>query len=189
MKLKQYHRYCMDFTCKAANVSAMCIGASLFALCFYFFLLRTIATIGAAEAILSLALPIVLMVAYISLMRFVKVNAPGMFALLGAAFCVILIFGTFASGNMLRVLLGCIWYLLCAVVLIATAGGYIPGTLPSAIMFAIAFLVRILFFAPRLRDIPKCVSELSSLCLLIALICLPLCFKPGKSKKHPDTVE
>lgn len=189
MKLKQYHRYSMDFTCKAANVSAICMGASLFSLCIYFFLLRTIATIGAAEAILSLALPIVLVVAYICLLRFAKMNAPGMFAILGAAFCIILIFGTFTSGNMLRVLLGCIWYVLCAVVLISTAGGYIPGTLLAAIMFAIGLIVRILFFSLRLRDISKCVYELSSLCLLLALVCLPLCFKPGKSRKSLDAVE
>ena len=182
MNLKQYHRYRMDFGSKAAKFSALFIGGSLFLLAVHYFLLRELSSIKAAEAIFKLTLPILLSVAFIVLGRILKVDAPGLFAIVGAAFCLVLMISAFSSGNLLRGVLGGIWYILCAVILLGTAGGFMPGTQPAAAMFAVALIVRLLFDL-RLRGISNWVYELSCLQLIAAMICLPGTFQPIKPRK------
>lgn len=183
MNLKKYHRYRMDFSSTAARLSVLCMGGSLFLLAVYYFLLRDFSTIKAAEAIFSLVLPIVLCVGYIVLIRFVKLNAPGLFAIVGTAVCLVLMISAFSSGSLLHGVLGCVWYILSALVLIGVAGGYFPGTQPASVMFAIAMTVRLLAFDLRLRGITNWVHELAVLLLIAAMICLPGSFQPVKPRK------
>lgn len=182
MNLKQYHRYRMDFGSKAARLSTLFIGGSLFLLAVHYFLLRELSSVKAAEAIFKLTLPILLSVAFIVLGRILKLNAPGLFAIVGAAFCLVLMISAFSSGSLLRGVLGGIWYILCAVVLLGTAGGFLPGTQPATVMFAVALIIRLVFDL-RLRGISNWVYELSGLLLIAALMCLPRSFQPIKHRK------
>lgn len=183
MNFKQYHRCRMDFTVKAAGFSGLFTGAYLFLLCVYFFFLRELSSIKAGEAVFGLILPMLLCIAYITLFRFVKWNAPGLFAIIGAAFCLILMIGALSSGNILHGVLGVVWYILCGLVLIAAAGGYLPGTKPASVMFGIGLAVRVLLFDLSLRGITNWVLELAYLMLIAALICLPSCIVPAKPRK------
>ena len=183
MNLKQYHRCRMDFTVKAAGFAGLFMGAYLFLLCVYFFFLRDLASVTAGETVFGLILPMLLCIVYIVLLRFVKLNAPGLFAIIGAAFCLVLMIHAFSSGNLLRGVLGGIWYILCGLVLILSAGGYLPGTLPASTMLGIGFLLRVVLFDLRLRGITAWIYELAFLMLIAALTCLPLCIVPAKPRK------
>ena len=183
MNLKQYHRYRMDFTSKAASISALCMGVSLFLLSVYYFLLRDLSSIKSAEAIFGLVIPMLVSVAFIVLIRFVKWNAPGLFAIIGAVVCLTLMITAFSSGSLLRGILGGVWYIFCGIILIAVAGGYFPGTMPACVMFSIALIVRLLAFDLRLRGVSNWVHELAILSMIFAWICLPHCFQSAKPRK------
>lgn len=182
MNLKQYHRYRMQFTGKWANGSAICMGASIFLLAVYFFLLRDFSSIKTGEAVFLLALPLLLGVAYLVLFRFVRLNSPGAFAILGAVFCLVLMIGSFSTGYILRIVLGCVWYILSALVMLACAGGFLPGALPASLMFRVAFIVRLLFDL-KVRSLSTWVFEASNLALILSLSCLPMLFVPVKHKR------
>lgn len=182
MNLKQYHRYRMNFQCKASYFSTVCVGASLFLLSLYYFLIRELSSITVAEAIFSLTVPMILSIGFIVLMRFVKLDAPGLFAIICTVMLLFLMIGLFSAGSVIRAILGCVWYALCALILIGTAGGYLPGKLPATLMFSAAILARVVFFTIRLRGIGSMVLEGSSLLLLLALASLPRCFQSAKPR-------
>lgn len=180
MNLKQYHRYSVHFSGKWAKAALISMGISLFLLTVYYFCFRSIDSIGFAECLFSLILPIVICIGFIALIRIIRLNSPGIFAIMGAALCILLLIGTFSSGSILRILLACIWYPLSALVLIACAGGFLPGKLPASIMFAVMLVARVLLFTLHLRGASAMVYEISELCMIISLFCLPMMFRSGK---------
>ena len=183
MNLKQYHRCRMDFNTKAAGFTGLFTGAYLFLLCVYFFYLRDLASITVGETVFGIILPMLFCIVFIVLFRFVKLNAPGLFAILGAVFCLLLMINAFSSANLLRGILGGVWYILCGFVLIIAAGGYLPGTLPASTMFSVGLCLRVVLFDLSLRGIHDWVYELAHLMLISALICLPRCIVPAKPRK------
>ena len=183
MNLKQYHRCRMDFSVKAAGFAGLFTGAYLFLLCVYFFFLRDLSSIKAGEAVFGLILPMLLCILFIVLLRFVKLNAPGLFAIIGAAFCLLLMINTFSTGNLLHGVLGAVWYILCGLGLIISAGGYLPSTAFASAMFGIGLALRVVLFDLRLRGITNWVYEFALLMLIAALTCLPLCIVPAKPRK------
>jgi len=182
MVLKKYHRYRMQFTGKWERATAIGMGASVFLLAVYFFLMRGLGSIKVGEAVFLLTLPLLLSIAYLVLLRYVRLDSPGVFAILGAVFCLVLMISTFTSGSILRMILGCIWYGFSALLLLACAGGFLPGTLPASLVFRVAFVVRLLFDL-KLRSLGAWVYEASALALILALSCLPMLFVPVKHKR------
>ena len=182
MNLKQYHRYSVNFTGKWAKATLISMGISLFLSTVYYFCFRSIDSIGFAECLFSLILPILICIGFIALIRIFHLNSPGIFAIMGAALCIFLLVGTFSSGSILRIILAGIWYPLSALVLIACAGGFLPGKLPASIMFVVTLVARILLFGLRLREASALVHEASDLCLILSLACLPMMFRPGKNR-------
>jgi len=179
MKLKQYHRYVMNPDGKWTRASVLCMAGALFALAVYYFGLRGLVSVGFLEAVFCLFLPLILMVGYIALIHLMKWNAPGLFAIMGLLFCVFLFFGTFGSGNALRIILGVIWYPLSALTLVACAGGYLPGKKPAVFVFPIAIFFRLIVFGLG-GGLFSFVYEISASLTLAALGCLMMSFEPKK---------
>ena len=182
MKLKQYTRYQMDFTSKWTQVCGGLMGFSFFLRLIYYFGLTNIYDIGFVEILTTMLLGTALCLAYLITLSVMRLNAPGVYGVLGAVHCFLLILGTFSSGDVGRILLAVFWYALAAGVLLLTVGGYLPGKMLASLMFAIPILVR--FFAYDLGHVNllQWVRELGILFALIGLACLPMGLKFGSKK-------
>ena len=186
MKLKQYTRYQIDFGGKWILPGAIFMGLSFFLRVVYYFGLTNIFSYDAGTIILQIILPLLLCAGYIVLLRAVKLNAPGVFAILGAAFCMMILIWNFSTGDILRILLSVVFYLFSGLVLLATAGGYLPGRLLSSGLFLALLVFRYLLYAPSFRQIGPFILELSVLCILASLFCLTRCMKEVKNKTKSD---
>ena len=132
-----------------------------------------------AEVIFSMILPMLLCVAALVVLKFVRLNAPGVVGIIGAAMCLCLMIGTFFSGSALRVVLALVLYLAAGGLLIMTVGGLVPTRQFSVLAFGLIRLGRLLFFRPSFGLLPI-VLELSELSMLVAVMILPATMIPGK---------
>lgn len=177
--MKQYNRYVMNPEGKWSKASVLCMAGALFALVVYYFGLRGLISVGFLEAVFCLFLPLIIMAAYVALIHFMKWNAPGLFAIMGLLLCVFLFFGTFGSGNVLRIILGLVWYPLCALTLVACAGGYLPGKEPAVFAFPVAILFRVIFSLGS-AGLFGWIYEISAILTLAAMGCLMMSFDAKK---------
>ncbi len=180
MNLKRYDRYQMDFTGNWMKASLASMGLSVFLLAVYYFGWLNLSTVKIGKVILGLIFPMLLCLGYIVLLRFMKLNAPGVYGILGAALCLVLMGGNILAGGMVRMILSIVGYALCGVIIIFCAGGFLPGRLPASLAFGCAFAVRLLFFdLLRFRKV-NWLEEAAVLLILLALTCLPMTFKSTK---------
>ncbi len=144
--MKRYHRYQMDFDHKACWMSGICMGLPVFMLSIYYLFFQEINAVPVFNQIVNLWLPIVLSLGYIAMLRVVRWNSVGMFAILGAAVCLMLILQLFLTANVLRIILGILGYLIAGGLLVLCAGGYLPGRMIVSLVFLLILLMRLLFF-------------------------------------------
>ena len=181
--MKGYNRCIMDLDGKWSRASLLCMAGALFALAAYYFGLVGLSAIGFLEAVFCLFLPLLLMVGYIVLIRFYRWNAPGLFAIMGLFFCLFLFFGTFGTGNILRIILGVIWYPLSALILVAAAAGGFSAKKPAVFVFPIAIFFRLIVFGLGRIGLVGWVYEISAALTLISLACLMMSFENKKARQ------
>jgi len=184
LKLKQYVRYGMDFTCKWSGLCIILMGLSFFLRIVYYFGLVNLEDIGGGEVFGCLILPLIVCGTFIILFRALKWNAPGIYAILGAFLCILLLIWNFSSGDGLRIILSVPAYIASAIILLATAGGYIPTKLPAALLLAVIFLCRSCFYSFDDSGLVSLVLEISVLSMIASLVVLSLCFTPHISAKE-----
>lgn len=180
--MKQYHRYRMDFDGNAVVWSGVCMGVSIFALVAYYLGLEHGYSLSSGAKFLQLWLPLVLCTVYTLLLRIFRWNAPGLYAIFGCLFCVLLMIGLFSGGNVLRIVLGILGYLIGGAALIFAAGGYLPGRLPAAVCFAVILIVRLLCFDLGRISGWQWIPEISQLSMICGLMLLPIGMVQGKNK-------
>ena len=181
MTMKQYRRYRMDFSGQWLNAFCLLCGLSFFLRVEYYFMFVNPTLCSTAEVIFSMILPMLLCVASLVVLKFIRLNAPGVIGIIGAAMCLCLMIGTFFSGGVLRIVLAVIFYLAAGGLMVLTVGGFVPTRQFSVIAFSLILLVRLLFFRPSLGFLPI-VLELSQLTMLVSVLILPLTMVPGKMK-------
>lgn len=182
--MKQYYRFRMNFDGMWMKASTFCMGLSLLLLAIYYFGMTEFGEHGVAEILLLLCIPLALTIAFIVLLTVLRWDAPGIYGILGAVFCIIFLITTIFSGNVIRMALGAVWYILSAVVYLAVTGGYLPGKLPGAAVFAIAMIARILFVGGDLTSLKGLASEGSTLVAMAGLMFLPLSMIPANASKE-----
>lgn len=181
--MKQYHRYKIDFDSEAVVWSGVCMGVSIFALVAYYLGLERGAMLGAGAKLIHLWLPLVLCTVYTLLLRIFRWNAPGLYAVFGCLFCLLLMISLFSCGNVLRIVLGVIGYLLCGALLVFAAGGYLPGRLPASVGFGVILAVRLLCFDLGKISGLDWIPEIAQLCMIAGLMLLPIGMIPGSKKQ------
>ena len=185
LKLKQYRRYRMDFTGQWLNAFCILCGLSFFLRVEYYFMFVNPTLCSGAEVIFSMILPMLLCVAALVVLEFVRLDAAGVVGIIGAAMCLCLMVGTFLSGSVLRIFLAVILYLAAGGLLILTVGGFVPTRQFSVISFGVILLGRLLFFRPSFGLLPI-VLELSELSMLIAVMILPATMIPSKMRNKEE---
>lgn len=157
------------------------MGLSVFLRMLCYFGLTNLGDLGFGSVLFVVILPLLLSVGQIVVLRLLRWDAPGIHAILAAVLCLLLLIGTFFTGSVLRILLGVLWYGLSAAVILACAGGYLPGRLPAAGMLWIAALVRLLAFDLGSLSLTGWIGEASVLLAICAYACLILAMEPMKS--------
>lgn len=181
--MKPNFRYQMDFNGKAAKWSVICMAASFFATLVAYFGLTNMADCSFGEILFLMILPAILSGAYVFFMKIKQLNAPGIYGLIGAGLCLAVLIGCFLSGNAIRIILGLVWYIASALVLLACAGGYVSGHSLVAGMFGVAIVFRLLFLTAGITNPLQLCKDISGTLALAALMLLPLSMKTGKTYK------
>lgn len=180
MQLKQYDPYAVDFKSKWATRCGALLGVSLFVRVVYFFGIKNILECSAGQVIFDMILTMGLCVGFLVLFSAMRRNVPGLYALMGAGFCLLLMISTFSRGNVLQIILAILGYLLAGGVLVITVSGYLPGKLLSSVMFLLPLILRFLAFDLGKIGLFTWVIEFSWLLILAAMFCLTRALKPVK---------
>ena len=181
MKLKIYKHYMIDFRSKWLMPSALLMGLSFFLRIVYYFGLTNLSTCSFGEVIFFMILPLLICSGYVVAMSALKLNAPVIYGMLGAGLCLLMVFWSFPTGDVLRIILSILIYVAAGTVLLATTGGYLPGKLLSSVLFALPLVCRFLFYRGGI-GILDWFLEISVLSLLVSLFCLTRCLKERKHK-------
>ena len=183
MKLKQYDPFVIDFKSPWASRCAALLGVSLFIRVVYFFGLMNLTECSAGAVIFDMILAMGLSVGFLVLFSAMRRNVPGIYAIMAAGFCLLLMISTFPSGNALRIILAILGYILAGGVIVMTIGGYLPGKLLSSVLFVLVAVVRLLAFDLGKISLFTWVIEWSWLLIRISLFCLTLSLRPIKENK------
>lgn len=183
MQLKRFDQYLIDFKGKWVTRCASLMGISLFVRVVYFFGLMNFTQCGAGQIIFDMILTMGLCIVFLVLLGAMKRNAPGLYGILGAGFLLLTMITTFGSGDVLRIVLAVLGYTAAATVLIATIGGYLPGTLLSSVLLLILLVIRVICFDLGQLGLFQWVLEISCLLILGSLFSLTRALKPMKRRQ------
>ena len=171
---KQYCRYLINFESKWIQGCSILMGLGFFSCLLYYFAIASLRDVGAVELIFALLMGIVLCGGFVVCITCLRLNAPGLYGIIGAVECLCILFLAFTTGDVVRILLSVVWYIPAAFVLLRTVGGYLPGRLLAAVMFFVPVVVRVLFFDLGSIDILAWVRELFVLCTLSGTACFAM---------------
>ena len=186
MARKKIHDYRMDFDGRQHFAAAALMGVAFFLRAVYYFGFTRPETVGAWNLIIFLILPMLVEAAFMVLMRGIRYNAPGVYGILGAAYCLLFILQNFQSGSVVRIFLSVIAYLICGAALVTVTGGLLSRGVAVTALFA-TLAVRFLFFDLSgyifsFRVIGF-IQEAAALCGILSLGCLSFGLKEIASKK------
>ena len=120
-------RYRMDPKGKAAENAAGLMGIGMFLRIVYFFALTRLESAGAFLLIFGLILPLIAEVAFIVMIKGLRLNNPWLYAIVGAFLCLVLLVLGFQYGNVLRLVLAILLYLAGGGALVAMVMGFLPN--------------------------------------------------------------
>lgn len=180
MNLKKYTQYHVNFDSKWINTCGALLGLSFFLRIVYYFGLMNLQDVGALELVTTAIIGIILCGGFVVCLICLHLNAPGLFGMIGAVQCLILMLSSLTAGSPVRIVLAILWYALCAAVLLITVGGYLPGRLLGAGMFWFAAFVRLVFFDLGKIGLFRWVLELAILSAIIGLGCFVMGLKSAK---------
>ena len=173
--MKKTYRYSMDFDGRAHFAAAAFMGGAFFLRIVYYLGFTRPEAVGAWNLLIFLILPVLLEAAYMVMIRGLRMDLPGVYGIMGAAYCLLLLLQSFQSGNVLQIILSIIAYLACAAAVLGTGAGMLSKSLVVAVL-VVTFCVRLLVFdlsgyILSFRLIAF-IREAAALCGLLGLICL-----------------
>ena len=183
MKLKQYCRYLVDFQSKWIEACSGLMGLAFFACLAYYFAIVSLRDVKVVELIFALALGILFSGGYVVCLSCVRLNAPGLYAIIGVAQCLCILILNISGGGILQIILSVLWYVFASLVLIATAGGYLPGRILACVVFILPAAARILFFDLWTIHLLGWVKEIMILATLSGNACLAMGLRPSSHSR------
>lgn len=148
------------------------MGLAFYLQIVYCFSFTRLEQMGFGKMLLMLILPALLTLAFVVLMRGIRFNNPTVYGIMGMAYCLILMLQSFTSGSVLRIVLACIVYIACIVMMAMTVGKVLNQWFAVGALLAAAagrFLIFDLVPYVFKFRIFVMISEASVICALIAL--------------------
>ena len=183
MRLKQYTNYHVNFNSKCTAACGALMGLSFFLRIVYYFGLMSLRDVGFFELLTSAFFGIILCGGVVVCLICMRMDAPGLYGLAGAAQCLFLIILSFTTGSAGRIILALVWYSLTAVILLVTVGGYLPGRLLAGLMFFVSAFIRFFFFDVGRIGVLQWFRELAVLSVLIGMGCFVMGLKSTTNRK------
>ena len=171
MANKLYRRYRMNFSGKWFTAFCALCGLAVFLRFVYYFMFADLAQCGTGEVVFNLVLPVVLLCGIIVIMKLVRLDAPGILAILGCVVCLLLTINGFDTQNILRLVFSLLGYTAGGALLLLTVAGFVPTRQFSVILFAILLILRVLLFRPVI--VTALLTECSDLCMIASLAIMP----------------
>lgn len=171
--MKQLARYKVNFDSPAILWSAAMMGVSIFAQAMYFLVFSNIREAETGTLVVFLILPMALEAAWILLLKS-KLNAAGIYGIVGSLACILLTVQLFCAAGTLQIVLGTVAYLLGIALLLMITGGFFPYKYFGMALFALIGFVRFFCFDMsryiQPRDWFGFVLELASLSMIVSLM-------------------
>ncbi len=186
MAQRKMKRYTLDMTGKSMGGALIMCGLSFFLRAVYYFGCVQIETIHFWELLTWMILPMLVEAAFIVMLRILRLNLPGVYAMMAAGVGLLMILQSFGYGLWLRTILAIIAYAGCGVLIIGVAGGYLSKQIAVA-GYVLTALVRFFGFELgqqvfRLR-LTAFIKDATGLFALIGLMYLAASFKEVDKKK------
>lgn len=178
------HKYHMDPEGKYHVGTAALMGASFFLRAAYYFGFTRPESAGGWTLLVFLILPMLLEAAFMVMLRGIKLDLPGIYGIMGAAYCMLLILQSFQLGSVVRIILAIIGFVVCGGALVGVGWGFLSkslGVTALLMTFGVRLLAFDLRFLLRLRLIVF-IREAAGLSAILALafLCAGLAEKKKK---------
>lgn len=141
MKLKPRVSLIVDSTGKWAALSAIMMGIAFFFRAIYYLVVHNLTACSGAEITLCFVLPLLVGLVWILLIRILPLKQPVIYGVLAAVILLLLIVQGFFGGSTLQKVVGSVWYLIAAFVVIIVSFGYYPY---RTFVFAVCLLPAVL---------------------------------------------
>ncbi len=135
----------VDFDQDTPFKAAALMGVALFLRIAYYFGFTRLETAGFLSITAGLILPVLIGAGYIVLLRGLRFNAPGIYALMGVGLCLTLFLQSFLYAGLFRVFLGISFYLICGTAILGFAMGFLQNSVVYWLLILVA-VGRVLFF-------------------------------------------
>lgn len=171
-------RWRMKMDGKWLSASAAFGGVAFFARTLYYFGFVNLADVGILEILLRLVLPMLVLVGYLVLLRGLHLQNPELYSFIAAGYCLVVLIGCFFTGSILRIILGCVWYLVCGGLFVITGLGFLAENRFAGWAMFLGAILRLLFFDMADLISVGMVLEMAELTGICCFGCLPMCYKP-----------
>ena len=165
------HKYRMDPDGKYHLATTALMGLSFFLRAAYYFGFTRPEEAGGFELAMLLVLPMIFEIGFMVMVRGLKLNLPGVYGIMGAVFCAVLMIQSFCVGGVLRIVLSIIGYLICGAALVGVGCGLLSKSLGVTVL-GVTFAVRLLAFDLKYLFSLRLVvfmREAAGLCVILAL--------------------
>lgn len=181
------HKYHMDPEGKYHMGTAALMGASFFLRCAYYFGFTRPESAGAWNLLVFLILPMLLEAGFMVMVRGIRLDLPGVYGIMGAVYCMLMLLQSFQLGSVLRVILAIIGFVICGGALVGVGWGILSkslGVTALLVTFSVRLLAFDLGYLRRLRLVAL-IRECAGLCAILALamLCAGLVETTKKAKK------
>lgn len=184
MKLKAVSKYSVDFHSKWVSVAGFFTGLSFFLLAVKYFGVENLSTRDFGEILVSMILPMLILCIFgVSLCGF-KFRAAPLYGIICSLYSVFLVIRAFSGTG--GSVLGAVWYVLIALLALATTFGFLPSRIFMLLGCLLPVIYRLCFVDPVLyfqsKDWLGFLTEAAALSGLAAFSAFTLCIK--RKQKH-----
>ncbi len=165
MKLKRLVRYSLNFDRKWLTASGVLMGLGFFLQALYHFTMVSIPDVSNGRIALFLILPMLMEAAWFLLLRGFKLNAPGLYGILGSLFAILLIVQTFVGGSTFSGLVALACLFVDSLALLAITGGFLRFRFAGVVVFLATIVLRLMFGGLEIQ-----VLEAAALCNIAAML-------------------
>lgn len=176
----KFTRWRMKMDSSWLTASAALGGVAFFLRALYYFGFVNLSDIGLVDLIFKMILPLLTLAVYFVMLRGLRLQAPLVYGILAAVYCVMAMISCIYMGGTLRIVLGCVWYVICGGLFVITALGIISENRFACWAMFLAAVVRLAVFDLGLPIGVDLLPELAELLGICCFACLPMSFKQDR---------
>lgn len=179
-------RYRMDLDGEQHSATVSLMGVSFFLRIVYYCGFTRTETVGFGTLLMFLILPALFELAFVVMIRGIRLDVAAIYSMIGAAYCLLLLCQSFWYGDWPRTILAVPAYLLCGSALMLVIMGQLSREIAVAIFWlviGVRFLVFVMVPYIFKLHLIALLPEAAALCGLLALIYLMQGFREPQERQ------